>query len=51
VVDFPGEGDNLHSYNLCNQAGFLFVSVKPLAPFEQFIDRSANKLKMLDANG
>ena len=38
VEDFPSESDNLKQVALAERAGFMFASIDPAAPFEDFVN-------------
>ena len=41
VENFPTEADDLPKIPLAERGGFAFVSVAPIAPFEEFVDAAA----------
>jgi choline monooxygenase len=44
VVDFPSESDDLTRVPFAVRGGFVFASVDPIAPFEEFVDDAATQL-------
>lgn len=51
VIDFPSESDNLKHVAFANRAGFLFASIDPIAPFEDFVNDGAAKLEDVEPDG
>lgn len=51
VEDFPSEADNLTKVSFAQRAGFLFASLDPIAPFEDFVNDSAARLKDIEPDG
>ena len=51
VEDFPGPADNLAKIPLAVRGGFVFASVDPVAPFEEFVDDAATRLDDVSPNG
>ncbi len=51
VIDFPSESDNLQQVAFANRAGFLFASVDPIAPFEDFVNDAAARLEDVEPEG
>lgn len=48
VENFPAEKDNLPKVPLANWKNFLFASVRPFAPFEDFAAEMSERLNWLD---
>lgn len=44
VEDFPTPADNLSNVPFAVRGGFIFASVDPIAPFEEFVDDAAARL-------
>ena len=51
VIDFPSEADNLKQVAFADRAGFLFASLDPVAPFEDFVNDAAASLEDVEPEG
>ena len=51
VEDFPTEADNLTQIPFAVRGGFVFASVDPIAPFEEFVDDAAARLEDVEPEG
>ena len=51
VIDFPSESDNLKQVGFANRAGFLFASIDPIAPFEDFVNDATVCLEDVEPEG
>ncbi|MEO7539239.1 MAG: aromatic ring-hydroxylating dioxygenase subunit alpha [Pyrinomonadaceae bacterium] len=51
VEDFPGESDDLRQIPFANRAGFMFASLEPVAPFEEFVNDVAPRLEDVEPAG
>lgn len=51
VIDFPSESDNLKQIAFATRAGFLFASLDPVAPFEDFVNDAAARLEDVEPEG
>ncbi|HUR98903.1 MAG TPA: Rieske (2Fe-2S) protein, partial [Pyrinomonadaceae bacterium] len=45
VRNFPTEDDDLKRIPFATRGGFAFASIEPYAPFEEFVDDAAERLK------
>ncbi|MGQ0543332.1 MAG: aromatic ring-hydroxylating oxygenase subunit alpha [Blastocatellia bacterium] len=51
VENFPGEADNLSKVPFAERAGFMFASLDPVAPFEDFVNDAAARLEDVEPDG
>lgn len=51
VIDFPSESDNLKQVAFADRAGFLFASIAPIDPFEDFVNDAAVCLEDVEPEG
>jgi choline monooxygenase len=51
VEDFPSETDNLKQVACAERAGFMFASIDPAAPFEDFVNDAAVRLEDVEPEG
>lgn len=51
VVDFPSDLDNLRKIPVGIRGGFAFVSLDPVASFEEFVDAAAARLQDVEPAG
>ncbi len=51
VIDFPSASDDLMLVPFACRAGFMFASLDPAAPFDQFVNDAAANLEDIDPSG
>ncbi len=51
VEDFPSESDNLRPIAFAERAGFMFASIDPAAPFEDFVNDAAARFEDVEPEG
>jgi choline monooxygenase len=51
VENFPSDQDNLRRVPFATRGGFVFASLDPVAPFEEFVDDAAAKLEDVEPDG
>ncbi len=51
VENFPCEADNLSKVAFAQRAGFMFASLDPVAPFEDFVNDAAERLEDFKPDG
>ena len=51
VEDFPSAADDLANIPFAIRGGFVFASVDPFAPFEEFVDDAAARLEDFEPDG